>query len=546
MMKKHLAKVATVLAVCAPMVVHADIVILQDGTQLEGRVEQSANSPDRISFISGTNRLELPRTRVREIIEESDAQDFTRLGDQLLKAKSLTTALQNYERALQADPNFEAARAGLQATQEALAQQQAEREREVTEAFAKQLENIPGLIKGEKYEEAEQMLNTIMASPITEQQQVTAQRLMRDLYLAWGFSRYDRLDYKGAEERYLRVQEMDPDNKEARDRLLDIWRNDPSKREEVLRQYESKLRDEPNNLEYNQRVGDLYYSAQRFEEAIGPLTKVAASPRYAGQRYDVKLLNAYRGAITAARDAQNFEKAIGLYERMLQAYPTQDTTELIVLRYQSERNRLASDDWQGRAQLVQRLQDAGLTQLAAREAELILRYDPENERAIAILRQQATAELQRIQQAMSSGDFLVARDIATSFLRTQNRFPDLMTSAQEMFAKADIEAKRQERAAREQARQIAERGLQYYQEALQNVAMINSTEVRTGPGPISYKATATNLSRRAIEHFQTALRIDPSLGGIDGMDLNARLRDAQALYNGLTDTGTRLPTVRNR
>ncbi|MCC6547570.1 hypothetical protein IT570_10420 [Candidatus Sumerlaeota bacterium] len=528
------------------MMISADVLVLTDGTKLEGRAEAIVGSEDRVAFTSGTGRIELPKSRISEIKQESDSADYTHIGDQYLKARNYPTAVQQYQKALEYDASYDQAQRGLKEAQGAIAAEQNERLKALQEKMGQQLETIPDLIKTEKYEDADAILKTIMESEATDQQRLTAQRYSRNLYLAWAFSRFDRLDYRGAEEKYLRVMEMDPENKDARDALLKIWITDPRKKQDVLKAYLSKLKEDPNNLEYNQVVGDLLYETQQYEQAIVPLSKVYANPRYANRGYDQKLRNSYKQAILSEYDNHDLDKAIATYKEMLTLFRDEDDTNLRVYTYERDKSKLADTDYNGRAQLAKRLQDEGLTQLATREAELILRSDPNNQIADGILRRDTEAEYARIQEAMSARNFLVARDLALRFMNTQTRYPKLVEGAQEIFNKADIEAKRMEKANREQARTLAERGIEYYNEALRNSDQMSNTERRQSTHPLSYKQEAIKFAKRAIDHFETALRIDPSLGPITGMDLNARLRDAQELYNSLTDRPSRLPTYTRR
>lgn len=530
-----------------PAITLADVLVLIDGTRLEGRAEEVVGSPDRIAFTSGSGRIELPRARVSQIEEESDAQDFTRLGGQFLKQKVYSSAVQQFQKALEAEPGHEEAAAGLREAQDAISAEQNERVRAMQEKVNEQLEAIPDMIQGEKFAEADNALSQIQASEITEQQRVTAQRYTRDLYIAWAFSRFDRLDYQGAEEKYLRVMEMDPENKEARDALLRMWITDPKKKPEVLRAYQSKLKEEPGNLEYNRVVADLLYEFERYPEAIEPMQKIYANPRLAGLGYDTKLKNAYKQAILEAYETGDLDRAIDLFEnKMLAVFPNEDRTNLSIYKYEREKGKLSQDDWDGKALLVKQLMEAGLTQYGTREAELILRYNPENKVADSILRAEAEGELRRIQESMATGDYLVARDMALRFINRQTRYPKLIESAQELYNKADIEAQRQAKENRQRAQILAERGIEYYNEALRNVDMLTSTERRDSGRPISNKQEAIKYARRSIDHFETALRIDPSLGPMSGMDLNARLRDAQQLYNGLTDKADPIPVVTRR
>ena len=543
---KRLSTIVCLLGMSLPLAVSADVLILTDGTQLEGRAEAVVGSDDRVAFTSGTGRIELPKSRISEIKQESDSADYTRIGDQYLKVKNYPAAVQKYQKAIEFDSAYEPAQRGLKEAQGAITAEQNERVKALQEKIGQQLETIPALIKSEKYEDADAALKQITESEATEQQRLTAQRYFRDLYLAWAFSRYDRLDYRGAEEKYLRVMEMDPENKDARDALLKIWINDPLKKQEVLKAYLAKLAEEPNNLEYNQIAGDLLYETERYGEAIGPLTKIYDNPRYANRGYSTKLRNAYKQYILQQYDDKNLDGAIATYKTMLSIFTDEDDTNLRVYTYERDKAKLADTDYNGRAMLAKRLQDDGLTQLATREAELILRSDPNNKVADDILRKETETEFARIQEAMAARNFLVARDLSMKFMNTQTRYPKLVESAQEIFNKADIEAKRMEKASREQARTLAERGIEYYNEALRNTDQMSNTERRQSTHPVSYKNEAVKYAQRAIDHFETALRIDPTLGPITGMDLNARLRDAQELYNNLTDRPTRLPTYTRR
>ncbi|CAN5449201.1 hypothetical protein BH09SUM1_BH09SUM1_06100 [soil metagenome] len=522
----------------------ADILVLTDGARLEGRVDDVQGSTSRIAFTNGSGRIELPTSRIDQRIEEEDAQDWTRVGDQFAKTKKFTPAVQMYQRALEANPQYADAKAGLKAAQDAIAATQSDMVRGRQDALDKNLESIPKLIEDEKYDDAEKLLNAIQTDPTaSNKQRISAQTMMRDLYLAWGFSRFDRMDSPGAEEKYLRVQQMDPSNKEARERLLQIWRNDPKKRPEVLKAYEAKLQEEPNNLEYNQAVGDMYYASERWVDSIAPLKKIASAPRYAGQGYDVKLQRAYQQSVISLQDQGKLDEAIKATEDMTTIFPATDPTNLLILKYERDKKKLAEDDYNGRALLAKKLNEAGLSQYAQREAQLVLRYSPDNEVANSILRAAAMDEYARIQEAFRNGDFLVARDMAGKFISNESRYADLIKAAEEVRNKADIEAKRQAKESRETAQQLAERGMEYYNEARRDVDLLTDRQQRSGPSPISYKQNAIKLSQRAIEHFETALRIDPTLGPITGMDLNSRLADARQLYNNLTDRP--LPQVRN-
>jgi tetratricopeptide (TPR) repeat protein len=545
-MKKLNLVAAGILMASVAGTLGADVLVLTDGKRLEGRVEEIRGSKDRVAFVSGSGRIELPLARIKERIEEPDEKDWTRVGDQFLEAKSNLSAVQMYQRALESNTEFQPAKDGLAKAQQAINEEQDSRRRQTQEAIGKELESISKMILEERFEEAKAALDRLISADATEQQRTTGQRLMRDLYLAWGYSRFDRLDYVGAEEYYQRVLEMDPQNAEARDQLLAIWKDNPAKRPEVLKAYQARLAEDPNNLALNQTVGDLLYREERWEEAIGPLTKVAAQPRFAGQGYDEKLKRCFQMSINTKTDQRKLDEAIALYQQMLGIFPYEDRTSLTVLTYERDKTLLAKDDYEGQAALARKLYDGGLTALAEREAQLILRYDPENKIADSILRSEAEAQLQHIQTNFQAQDYLVARNLAEKFVANEKRYGDLIEKAEEIRRKSDIEVQRQAKANREAALRLAENGINAYNEAQRNVELMTDDNRRSDTYVTSYKQNAISNCRRAIERFDTALQLDPTLGPSTGMDLSARRRDAQMLLARLTGSATSLPTVRNR
>lgn len=402
------------------------------------------------------------------------------------------------------------------------------------------------MIKAEAFEDAKKLLDQALASKATGDQELLARRQMRDLYLAWGFSRFDRLDYTGAEEKYLRVLEMDPDNADARDKLLAIWQRDPAKKGEVLKAYQAKLQADPENLEYNRIVAEGLYDAQRFQEAIGLLKKIYSAPRYGHQGYDDKLLKSYRQTIQDLETSDDLNRAISTFEEMLTIFPNEDTTALGVLKYKRDRRQLAPNDYTGWALLVRRVYDAGLTEFAVREAEVILRYEPTNETALSIIRAEANARMTQMETLQAEQQYIVVRDMSLQFMKDQVRFPDLVQKAQELYNRADIEARRDEKSSKEKAKDIAQRGLEYYNESMRNVSLLTSRDTRRDARPVNYKSQAIDYAQRAIAHYKTAIRMDPSLAGIEGMDLQSRLRDAENLLAGLTDRPAPIPRVRNK
>src|SRR5690606_508245 len=98
MMKTRLILPLLVTGFLVPTV-GADEIVFPSGDRREGRIEAVDGSPDRIAFITSTGRIEIPRDRVREIVEQDDATDYTILGNQYLSSGNVDRALAEFQRA---------------------------------------------------------------------------------------------------------------------------------------------------------------------------------------------------------------------------------------------------------------------------------------------------------------------------------------------------------------------------------------------------------------------------------------------------------------
>jgi len=534
----------TAMALLAPMVASADIIVMNNGQRLEGRAEDIDRKPEKVRFTRGVGTMEIARSAIKELIEEADSVDYRRVGLQLVEAKSYKRAIELFDMALEGDPEDEAAIEGRARANAAIEQAELEAGRESALKIEVEIEAARRLVEEERFDEAENLLQRVAANSTTDAQRTAAQLALIDLHSAWGFQRLDRLDPKGAEIHYTRVLEMDPENVGARERLLEVWKDDPARREDVLKAYTMKLQSDPDNLELNAKVADSYLMLNRFEDALPMLEKLAVSPRYKAQRYDSRFRNTLREIIRNQSDSGNYDAAIGNTEKLLKYFPAEDSSQLVILQYRKAVATADPLDTNNRARLIAGLRNAGLKELAAAEAAVVARVDPSNEILQAILREEAEERLAEVRDTLQRNEFAVARDMARGFIETGSQYPDLVAKATEMYERASVEAERQARENRQQAREIAQRGIEYYQQALSFASQLRSTNVNSSVRPYSAKQEAIKYARRSIDSLKTAINIDPSLGGVTGMDLNAQLSDARQLLSTLTQSGTGLP--RNR
>lgn len=525
--------------------VSADVIIMSSGERREGRVEAVQGDPNSILLITGTQELRIPRHLIREIIEQEDWEDYTILGNQLMRSRNYERAVQRFQQALAANPDYEPAQEGMAEVRRLMDQQRDEQARQTTESNASALANARELAEQGRFEQAVNIINQVKSTATEDEQRTAARLVERDVYLAWAFNREDRLDYVGAEAHVQRVLEIDPENERARELRLKIWENDPSRREDVLKAYREQLERNPTDLELNRKLADLLIRMNREEEAIDPLMVVYESGRYRAQNYDRRLFHALERKGTNMHRTGRLDEAIAAYEKLSEIFPNADRTPLVILNYQKRVAELDEEDWEGRAALLDNLVARGLRTMALEEANVILRNDPENERATELLREDAEQRIAEIERAMRDGNFFVARTQAQSLARQSARFPDIAQRASDLFTEANLQAERQQRQQREQAREVVTVGDQYLSEARRYTELYKSADNFNRSGVISYRVEAERFAGRAIEAYQAALEMDPSVGDlVGGMDVNTKLADARYLVQQLNRPTPRLPLPR--
>lgn len=524
-------------ALVAP--VTADVVVYRTGERREGRVEPIEGDAQRVAFLNATGRVELDRSLIQDIEQQPDAVDYAIIGDQYLKRGNAASALQMFQKSLAADANHAAAKEGMDKARARLDADKAQAERTRETGQSAKLDKARESLKLKKFPETETLLKEVLAGTPTEEQKTAASLLQRDLYLAWGASRQDRLDPRGAERYYRIVLDLEPDNAVAKEGLLKAMEGDPdpAKREEVLRVYRERLAAAPADFELNRKVADLLLAMNRSEEAVVPLLALKDWSNFRTLKYDARLKASVEATSRARAAAGDLDGAIGIYEQYIAAVPEADPSPMVYLRYERRLVDLKADDYAGRAALLADLEAQGFGEFAVDEALAILEKDPKNEVATALLRRSAEAQLADVQSAFESGQFVLASSLASGFSgRPANRkFDDLMTRAADIKTKADLEAQRVAKQLREQARQVVAVGDENLALARRNAEMMRSSELNRNSFGLSFKQDAIKFSRRAIDAYQTALQIDPTLGPlVGGEDVNSKLRDAQNLYASLT------------
>lgn len=535
MKKQTLTKLTALLLLCsAPLV--ADEVIFKSGLSQEGRVEPVFGTPSKIALTTSSGRIEINRSLVQRIIEQDDEVDYSLIGAQYYAGGAFELAVEQYQLALQANPNYSPAQQGLEKSRQAISSRREEQVLQLQQDNHKILKDAEDLIAAQQFQKAENSLQQLETRNPTAEQKSEIARIRKNLYLAWGLERQDKLDRGGAEVYFNKVLEMDPNNETAKNALLSIWEKNPAKRPEVAAAYEAKLKAAPLDIELNQKLADLYLSMNKPEKAIEPLKKLVDTPTFESRGYDKYLMDAFVEVSYQQSSVGKIDDAIATLLDMQSVFPRVDRSQLQLLEYQKAANGLAQDDYDGRADLLQPLVDQGLESTAVAEAERILRENPTNEKAMKIFRKYAENELKDINALFNEKQYIMAANLSTLYAdKYATRFPDLVQQASDLYNKAQLEAAKEQKQKREQARDIVNTSDQYSAEARRNVELYKSADNSNRSSVISYKNEAIRFNERAIQGYKTALQIDPSLGPLaGGMDVSNKLSEAERLQRSLT------------
>lgn len=514
----------------------ADEVIFKSNLTSEGRVEPVFGTPSKVALISSSGRIEINRSLIQRIIEHEDHEDYTIIGNQYYSAGDFELAVEQYQLALQAKADHQPAQEGLNKSREAISSRRDEQVQQLQEENVTMLQKAEELVTTAKFVEAEKALINLESRNPSESQNTEIQRIRKNLYLAWGAERQDKLDRPGAELYYTKVLELEPSNPVAKDALLVIWEKNPSKRAEVALAYEEKLKASPLDVDLNQKLADLYLSMNQPEKAIQPLKNLVDTPTFRTRGYDRYLADAFVEVSYQQSSIGNIDGAISTLKQMQEIFPRMDQSQLQLLEYRKAVSNIDPTDYVAQATLLPVLLEQGLESTAVAEAERILQQDPTNEKAMGIFRNYAEEELKEINSLFKEGQFLLSANLATLYSEKYSaRFPELVQQAADLYNKAQLEAAKEQKQKREQARDIVTTADQYSAEARRNVELYKSADNPNRTSIISYKNEAIRFNQRAIQGYKAALQIDPSLGPlVGGMDVNSKLEEAERLQRSLT------------
>jgi tetratricopeptide (TPR) repeat protein len=210
--------------------------------------------------------------------------------------------------------------------------------------------------------------------------------------------------------------------------------------------------------------------------------------------------------------------------------------DYVLKRSQIDAETRGSTDTARLARLVELgfwCRSVGLDEKAKKEFLYVLNLEPENALAMQGMGLYARASLKSAEERFAARDFVSSRRLAQSTIDDYPDHREVVDAAATLIEKIQNESMKAERAKGAKAEELAQLGNELRAEADQHIARILDTTVDRSRTRIPLYAEAERCLTSAIENWQKALRIDPSMGISPEWDLNNKIMEAQRTFANL-------------
>lgn len=513
----------TALAFC--QAVRADVLVLKNGKEMKGIVEDNEANTRHVYFIGAAGRQAIPRARVERIEVEPPEKGYIHIGDEFMRQGKLEDALKSYKEALRTNADSEEASQRVQAAEEALQiRRESEREDDVRRGDALQ-DEIRRQIENQKFAEVEQLFEEASALAPTPRQKQQLRGLVGDLYLAWAKERLDKFDKPGAEEKLNLALAATPENNEIVENLLRLWEDQPEKREQMLRIYEAVLDRRPEDSVMRRKVADLNYDLGNFEESVVHYMKLYnSSEAYKGTGLEKRVVSNLQRLHMRNAQERNYDQAIFFFNMLASIDSSADPGTVKYYEYLKLATEVAPDDVEGRIGLAAYCERNGLKNEALLNYRQVTSLEPENETALAALNRFAIGDVETAETVYNAEDYPMAETLANQVISDYPESEEARLRALELIGKTQIKVREDRREKRALAMEYVRRGDICYDTAIVFYRDISDTTRVGNPLLSTPKRDAIRHFECARDSYRTALSLDSSLsdqpGSLIGYNLN--------------------------
>jgi tetratricopeptide (TPR) repeat protein len=516
-----------------------DVVVNDRGRRFEGEIVRETSAGVTLRLSDGSEVM-IPTATIRTVERAPQWQNHVRVGEQLFQQGDFQGAQSQFEQALQAEPpsaEIQAIRQRIADAQDALSDHLSQQRERDVQTIDDLLSRAETQSQAGDHQKALETLDEAERLRPSSQQEDRLHQLRVDTLYARAYARYDRLDTPGALAALDDLFAVDPNHQQGLDLYNQIIQSQPIESPETVAEIERILEQNPDRYDLQARVGEYYSRRHEYEKALPFLLAAANSNLYLAQIRG-RLRQAMLSAVERATQTGDYAKAIELYQDVLSRFPNEDENYLNSLIYHYQDRQLAPDDLEGRVRLAVQCKEAGYDDWAREQMDRVLAQDPNNAGALALKRQFAQEAFDEAAAALREENYTLAQ-ILFQRLIEQFNFPDLNDQAQLLMADAQRRSREQQRRQTDQARSLVDRGDEYFATAQSGIRHLQEFEFRERQSfavrGVSTRETIIRNLRRAIDCFDAALQLDPSLGPDAGGGVLVKRADARDLLDTFTN-----------
>lgn len=504
---------------------HADILHLTDGQKLVGIIQKQKTDANGVTIRGVSGEIRIPRAKVARIEEEPAAVSYLGLGNAYLDAGNYDKAIESYEMGLTFDSQNMDLQQKLQQAKGGVNTQQTAAQAALDDRARRAVDQAMQLARSGNFDSA---YSTLLSIEPSEFSPVYGEyrKAQAELHVMWGQSLLDKQNTPGASEKLNEALRLDPSNAQAKQLLIKTYESDPTKLEESAAFYA-----QATSPEEQLKGADAYFKLQRYEEAAAIYMKYMSDPSL-NSRFNITarlqtILDTLHEQYASRGD---YRKAMEYFALYHQVKPDADVTPYSKYLYMVKRGETDMNNMDSRLELALLAEQLGLIPVATEEYRNILSIDPENSGALTALRKYAESDLADAREFASTGEYALAAQMAQDVKVKYRMYPDLMPLANQIEAQARVEAQKVQASKTVEARALAERGDNYYNQAMQYMGAYASTDIDERKYVFSPRNEAAKFLGQAIYAWQAALKLDPSLGDITTYNLHFKIQDARNKY----------------
>ncbi len=526
----YAAKAAAALILCCAMPGYADVLYMNDGQKQVGVIVASKTNNSQVTIRTTSGEITIPRSKVSRTEAQAPALSYGLLGDEYLKRGDYDKAIEAYGTGLQFDAGNVDLQQKIQQARGGVANQDAATQAALDDKARRVVDQAMQLARGGNFDTAFTTLKSIEPSEVSPVRPAY-NKALANLYMLWGQNMMDRQNTTGAAEKFNQVLKMEPENARAKELLIKTFAGDPTKLQDRAEFYlQSTVPDE------QLQGAEALFKLQQYEKAL-PIFAAHMGDSDLNTQYNITqrlefILDTLHQQYASRGD---YRQALAYFSQYMQVKPGADATPYSKYLYMIKRAETDMNSANARLELAMFAEQVGLVPTAVEEYRHVLTMDAQSTGALSALRRFAESDLADARDFMAQNQFVLAVEMAEKVTQQYPMYPDITAQSNQIQAMAKVEAQKIAQNKQAEARALAERGDNYYAQAMQYMAAYVSKETDTNVRVFSPRNEAAKYMGQAIFAWKTAVQMDPSLGSPTTYNLYYKIQDASAKYSTLAN-----------